>query len=621
MAGIGKRMATAVGAAWRGLGALKRFTGNLLFLALVVALLAWWWTSGPPKVPKGGALLVAPVGAIVEQRAVVDPFASLNPLGPRAPAPQTLLRDLVDAIEAAREDDRIEILALDLSRMGSAGMTKLRDLRSAIEAFRASGKKVVAYADLYDQSRYHVAAAADEVWMHSRGWAAFEGFGSFRMYFKEGMDRLGVEMHVFRVGEYKSAVEPFLLDGPSPEAREMDADWLGDLWHGWLDDVAAARGTTPEAISDYVDGFGDKLAAAGGLASKAALDAGIVDRVGSRDEIRDRLIELAGEDKKLRSFRRIGVSDYLKRLGNRRPGARPRGDQVAVIVAVGNIEGGTRPPGAIGGDSTAELIRKARQDRKVKALVLRVDSGGGSAFASEVIRRELQLARDAGKPVVVSMGTVAASGGYLISLASDEIWASPVTITGSIGIFGMFPTYDKALARHLGVRVDGAGTTPFAGALRPDRPLQPEVGRVIQMIVDEGYREFVGKVAESRGKPFEEIDPIARGRVWSGEDAHRLGLVDRLGGLQEAVASAAEKAGIADKYTLRWVERKPTVRERLSRRFATRVLGEARERTESLPGYLAAPVAQLRPASRELELLKALEDPYGIYAHCLCVPE
>ncbi len=343
---------------------------------------------------------------------------------------------------------------------------------------------------------YYLAAQADEVLLNPDGMVLIEGFGRYRTYYREGIDRLGITWNVFRVGEYKSAVEPYLRNDMSPEAKEADLEWLGDIWRAYLAGVATARKTTPEALTAYIEGMPELLKAAGGDTAKIALDAKLVDKLAARDEVRKRMIDLAGEDEKTKSFKQVSMADYLEALGDDRPGAKGKGDKVAVVVAKGEIVDGTAGPGRIGGDSTAALIRKARQDEKVKAIVLRVDSGGGSAFASEVIRRELQLAQEAKKPVVVSMGNVAASGGYWIATSSDEIWASPETITGSIGIFGMFPTIEKPLAKYLGMHVDGVGTTSWAGALRIDRELDPRVGESIQQMINHGYEEFLARVAQ-----------------------------------------------------------------------------------------------------------------------------
>ncbi len=595
---------------WGAVDATRRFLLNIVFLAVVIAIVVLLVRDTGPKVPSKAALVLEPNGAIVEQLNGDRLGRARDELMGESIA-ETLLKDLTDAIDAAADDKRIQVLLLDLSRMGGARMTSLTDLGKAIDAFKATGKKVVATADYYDQYSYALAAHADEIWIHPMGMVVLEGFGRYRMYYKDLLDRLEVDWHVFRVGEYKSAVEPYLRNGMSDEAREANLEWLSDLWNTYLDEVSAARGMTREALEGYATGVVDRLEAAGGDAAKAAVEAGLVDHAEPRDAVRARMVELVGEDDDKESYAHIDHEDYLKTLDDRF-GAEADDNVIAVVVAKGTILDGSQPPGTIGGDSTAALIRQAREDEDVKAIVLRVDSGGGSAFASEIIRRELELAREQGKKVVSSMGGVAASGGYWITMASDEVWAQPTTITGSIGIFGMFPTYDKPLAKHLGIRVDGVGTTRFAGAVRPDRPLDPEVARAIQMMIDQGYREFIGKAAASRGTTPEEIDKVARGRVWSGEDAIGVGLVDAMGDLDDAIAAAARLAELGEDYEVRWVSKKLDWKQQL---LADMLETAVRLHAEDDPVAPPAPAtAMVRALLAQLETVTELNDPHGVYA-------
>jgi protease-4 len=605
---------------WRGVDESRRFVVNVLFLALVVFLVGSAVTGGP-KVPTGAALVVRPKGVLVEQLTGRNLRGFLEETAAEA-RQETLLKDQLDAIRAAKDDKRISSIFLDTSRMTGGGLTKLEDLRAALLDFRKSGKKVIAYSDAYLQGPYAVAAAADEVWLHPEGAVFFEGFGRWRTYYKEGLDRLGVDVHVFRVGEYKSYVEPFLRNDASPEAKEADLKWLTDLWDSWVNRVAADRKLKPEEVRAYIDRMGDRLEAAHGDLAKIAVEAKLVDKLGYRDEIRKRMIGIAGEERNEHTFRQVSVADYLEAKGGDRTGASGRGDAVAVVVAVGEIVDGKAPAGMIGGDSTAALIRQARQDGKVKAIVLRVDSGGGSAFASEVIRRELALARQEGKKVVVSMSSVAASGGYWISTSSDEIWASPDTITGSIGIFGIFPTIDRPLAKYLGVHVDGVGTTWLSGSFRVDRPMKPEFGKMFQLAIDKGYQDFVSRVAQARKMSPADVDKIARGRVWSGADAFERKLVDKLGNLPDAIASATRLAKLPKGARVWYVEKEKTFRERL--------LAMLMEGRVSLVRELGFPPAEAEtptpsPAMRalagqlhETALLLSLNDPNGAYAYCFC---
>ncbi len=614
-----------LGALWRLLDGCRRVAVNLLFLAIVIALVAGVF-AGRPRVPATAALVIDPKGPIVEQLSGSARDRLMSTLTGSGPSQETLLKDLLDAIRAGKDDPHVKALFLDLDQMGGAGMSKLQDLRAALLDFKKSGKKVVAAGDDYSQAQYYVAAHADEVFLHPMGMVLLEGFGGYRRYYKEGLDKLGIEMHVFRVGEYKSAVEPYLRDSMSAETKEALEDVYGDLWRSYLADVAGARKLKPEDLAAGIDALPDRLRAAAGDFALVARDGKLVDTLAPRDEVRKRLIALVGEDKSTKSYNRISFRDYLVAKGGDRSGSGGSGDAVAVVVAKGEILDGTQPPGAIGGDSTAALIRQARQDESTKAIVLRVDSPGGSAFASEVIRRELEVTQAAGKPVVVSMGSVAASGGYWISTASDEIWANPNTITGSIGIFGVFPTVEKPMARYLGIHVDGVGTTRFTDPVRVDRALSAEIAEALQLSINHGYEEFLVRVGKARKMTREQVDKIARGRIWSGEDAKTLGLVDQLGGLPEAIESAGKRAKLAKGYRIVYVQKERGLKDKLLSQLFS---GSAR--LAAALGLVAAeaePSPPLSPVERtflsikeELGRMARWNDPRGLYAHCLCGEE
>ena len=600
---------------FRGIDLARRIVLNAIFLAILFVAVVFWTGVDAVEVPESAALVVAPQGAIVEQLtgdAVDRAIARLT----GDEEPETLKSDLDRAIRAAKDDGRIKAVVLDLNGLGGAGLSTLQELRAAIDDFKTSGKPVIAHADFYGKTQYYLASAADEIYLHHMGLVMLEGYGRFRSYYKEGLDKAEIDYNVFRVGEYKSAVEPYLRDSMSEEAKEANLDWMGDLWNAWVVDVAAARNLTPEALKDGIARFDQHLDDADGNASEVARRLGLVDHVGDRDEVRDRLIELVGEDQEGSSFSRVGYLSYLETVDDV-SNAGNGDDSVAVVVASGVILGGNQPPGAVGGDSTATLIRQARRDDDVKAIVLRVDSPGGSAFASELIRREFVLARDTGKKVVVSMGDVAASGGYWISTASDEIWANPNTITGSIGIFGTLPTFQKPLAKHLGTRVDGIGTTWISGAARFDRALDPRMADAMQRMVEQGYEDFLERVGEARGKTREEVDEIARGRIWSGADALTNGLVDRLGGLEEAIASAAQLAELGDDYRVDYLQHELELKDQMLVEFLA----------WTADWYQPEARAANRPRLQELvadyvrgqtETLLQFGDPRGIYAHCLC---
>ena len=451
------------------------------------------------------------------------------------------------------------------------------------------------------------------------------GIGRWQNFYKEGLDRYGIDVHVFRVGEYKSYTEPFTRNDMSPEAKEMAVELYGDLWRDYLADVASARKIRPEDIAGWIESAPERLRAAGGDPAKMALEGKLVDKLAQRDEVRQRLIDLVGKDEEKKSFRQIDVATYLQAKGGDRTGSTGKGSAVAVVVAKGDILDGNQPSGTIGGDSTARVLRRAREDDSVKAVVLRVDSGGGSAFASEIIRRECELVRKAGKPLVVSMGSVAASGGYWIATSSDEIWAAPETVTGSIGILGMYATIDKPLAKYLGVHTDGVGTTRFSDALRPDRPLDPALADIAQQYIDNGYRDFLARVAQARRMTTEQVDKIARGRVWSGEDAKGLGLVDQLGSLDQAIESAARRAKLEKGYRVWYVEKEKSLRERLVSMLAAQAVEAATSLgwlREASPSASALSVAgRLRELQADVLRLSRWNDPRGVYAHCLCSEE
>jgi protease-4 len=597
---------------WHGLDLARRLIVNLLFVFLIVVLLAWLLTSDRPEVADSTALVVEPAGSLVEQLyGTPDERALLRLLGRYRP--ESLVRSLHEAIDAAGRDDRVKALYLDLNRLGGGGLSTLQSLRQDIEAFKATGKPVLAAADFYSQSRYHLGAAADEVMVHPMGMVLLPGFGSYRNYYKEALDRLEVDWNVFRVGEYKSAVEPFMRSAMSPEVRQNRMRWMEELWKAYRTDIASARDLSPEAVAAYSNDFHRKLADHSGRAAAVALAEGLVDRVVNRDEVRDRLVELVGEDEKTHSYHGINYLNYLEAIETSH---RKSDNVVAVVVAKGAIYNGSRPPGSIGGDSTAELIRRARNSAEVKALVLRIDSPGGSSFASEIIRREVELTRDSGKPVVVSMGSVAASGGYWIAMSADQIWASATTITGSIGIYAMAPTFQRTLAR-LGIHNDGVGTGPFAGTLRPERGLPDEAVEALQSSIEAGYEEFIVRVAEERGMTVEQVDQVAGGRVWSGAEARRLGLVDELGGLQEALDAAAEKAGVLDDYSVVYIEQEAG----RTSKVLTALLESAADR---LDGWTLSRFAArnrwsgLETLLEEVTRLSDFNDPGGLYAYCFC---
>ena len=603
---------------WDAMNFTRRLILNLLFFGLLLLFLAALGAGKQVKpLLERTTLVIEPQGRLVEQY-TQDPATRALSKAMGEDMGEVQLRDLLRALEAARTDKRIERVLLKLDGLQADGVASLRELADAIAELKASGKQVIAFAEMMDQRQYLLAAQANEVYLDPMGGLLLEGLARYRQYYREGLqDKLGVDVHLFKVGEYKSAAEPYILDGSSPEAREADLFWMGDLWNRYLDDVAAARKLERGALDAMIAALPERVAAAGGDMARLALDEKLVDGLKTWHEFEQLMIERGVEDKEEHTFVQVAMPAYLThhRLETLRLGEQPT---VAVVVAEGGITDGEQPQGTVGGESTSELLRQAREDETVKAVVLRVNSPGGGVYPSEQIRREVELLREAGKPVFASMGDVAASGGYWISMNADRIYADESTITGSIGIYGLFLTGPRALEK-IGVRADGVGTTPLAGAFDPTRALSPEVGSIIQSVINKGYADFIGKVSAARERPQEEIDAVARGRVWSGAQARERGLVDELGGLRAAIAAAAAKVELEDgKYAVRYIERARTPFEQaladwsgnaavgpVARAFAPALLGvDPRTRAQ-----LADELAWLQGHART---------PYRPLAHCLC---
>ena len=598
---------------WRAADGVRRFLHLIFLLSVVVVLLAGV-ARDQPRVPEQAALMVAPEGALVEQlsgglleRALAE--AQGVDIG------ETLLKDLVDAIRAAADDDRIQALVLDAGGLTGTGLSKLQELADEIVRFKESEKPVIAIGDSFSRDQYYLAAHADEIYMSPMGRVWVSGYSRFLSYYKSAIDSLYVDYHVWTVGEYKSFVEPISRDDMSPEDREASGVFLGALWDAYQADVTAARQLPGDALQRFADETVELLSAAGGDTARMALDYGLVDELLTRDRIRQRLDELVGEPDD-DEYETVDTSEYraAMKLTEENPDA---DDKIAVIVASGSILDGSQPPGSIGGDSTAATIRRATEDDDVKALVLRVDSGGGSAFASEIIQRELQVFRESGRPLVVSMSSVAASGGYWISMGADEIWASPTTITGSIGVGATFPTFSRSLDR-IGVHVDGVGTTRLSGQGSLMRELGAEFSAMIQYEIERVYADFIGKIAEYRDKSVEDVDRVARGRVWIAGDAREFGLVDELGNLEDAIASAATLADLSeDEYRLQYYTRELSLAEQI----ALEMIHMAAPLTRALnvgPRLPDSFETLLEIAAEPFRFVDRLNDPRDIYVYCFC---
>ncbi len=595
---------------WHGLDGLRRVVHLVLMLIVLLVFLAAL-SEQSISVPSKAAMILAPQGRLVEQLAghPVDRALSRAQGGGET---QTLVRDVIDAVDQAANDDRMGALFLDLDAMAGAGLTKLQDVAAAVDRYKASGKPVIAYAGSYGQGQYYLASHADEVYMHPLGSVFLTGLGYYRTYFREALDELSIDWNVFRAGRYKSFAESYTETGMSEADRESIEPVVEALWQAFREGISAARGLEPGVLDGYTENFLEGLEAQRGDTAALALTTGLVDELWTRDQVEERLAGLVGRSDDAGVFEGMGFEDYLE--ATRLKEALTTERQVAIVPAVGDILGGDQPPGTVGSNSLISVLREIRRDTDVEAVVLRVDSGGGSTFASEEIRRELELVRQAGKPVVVSMGSMAASGGYLISLPADQIWAYPETITGSIGVIMMFPTFERALGR-LGVSVDGFGTTPFAGQFRPDRSLSPEADRILDLSVQGTYDRFVGQVADARSLEPGRVRELAEGRIWTGQMAAERGLVDHLGGLDDAVAAAAELAGLGDSYEPVWVEKEPSFGEALVIRIFSSapagLRGWLAQRAPEMPGVLG-------DLAGRLSRLLALSSSGQPVSHCLC---
>jgi protease-4 len=606
---------------------LNHFVFNLIMLVLLIVVIA---LVGVGVAARNGQNAFGPVldrtalvidleGTLVEQytsspfkRAIAEASSSNE-------GRELQLRDLLKALRVAKDDANIQRVVLLTDGFGVSGFAALREFGAALREFRASGKQVVAYGSLMDQKAYYLAAQANEAYLDPEGGVLIEGLGRYRLYYREALqDKLGIDVHLFRVGEYKSAAEPYILDAASPESREADLFWMTDLWQRYVADIAQARKLAPADIEALVNNLPERAKAAHGDLAQLALDAKLVDGLKTPHDMEELLAKRGAPDEDAGGFRQVDMYRYLA-LNHDAPGLLGDKPKVAVVVAQGEIGDGMLPQGSVGGESTSELIRQAREDEQVKALVLRVDSPGGSVFPSEQIRREIALTREAGKPVVVSMGNVAASGGYWISMNANRIYADPSTITGSIGIFGLWMSAPRALEK-IGVHSDGVVTTPMAGVFDPTRALDPGASTLIQSVIDHGYAQFIGKVAAARGSAPEKIDGIARGRVWSGAQARERGLVDVLGGLRDSQAEAARLAHLDAKgYEVEYVEKPLSAFDQIFLDMSRRASLAGLVRTLG-PAATLLGEDQLERVRSELSWLQVPRTgmPVRAVAHCFC---
>lgn len=600
---------------WAVLNFSRKLFFNIIFLVLFVGLIvALSQDNDPMKVNNNSALMLSLTGTLVIEKEGVDPFEQFlqDAFGQESDNPEMLVREVVKVIENAKQDRRISAMILDLNGLAGGGLDKLRTVAMAIEDFKTSGKPVYAIGDYFTQSQYYLAAHADHVYMNPMGALLIEGFGRYGMYYKDMLEKLKITTHIFRVGTYKSAVEPFMRNDMSEAAKQANQLWLDTYWEQYKQDIAAARGfdvnNFDETLGELVEKFND----AGGNFAQYAVDHQWVDALKTREEVRLELSEVVGTGDNPLGINITAYRTYSNVVNAPLPVPESNLSKVAVVVAKGTILNGTQKAGTIGGDSTAQLLRKARLDDNVKAVVLQIDSPGGSSFASEIIRQEVLELKNAGKPVVVSMSTYAASGGYWIAANADKIFASPSTITGSIGVFGMFMTYENTLD-YLGIHNDGVGSTEMAG-LSPLRPLAPEFGQLLQRSVESSYHDFISLVANAREMELTQVDGIAQGRVWIGEDALELGLVDELGTLSDAINSAAEFAEL-EQYDTFYVQRSLSPQELFWKEFFGQAFGVVGKwqfaETDS------ALVDMVKSVVSELDNVRKLNDPMGVYVLCM----
>ena len=601
------------------IGSAIRTLINIAFLLIFLLIISSFFQQTAQPLPEKAALRLALSGVLVDEKTRIPPFAQLMNPDQQLDA-ETLVSDLIKAIKQAADDDRITALVLELDYLMGGGISKLEEVGAALESFKSSGKPVIAVGDNFSQDQYFLASFADRIYLNPMGSVLLTGYGAYPSYMKDALDKLKVNVHVFRVGAYKDAIEPFTRNSMSEPSREHTSQWLNSLWRVYTSRIEQSRNLPTDAINDYVNNFAGKLANHKGDTAELALETGLIDELATRQQMLKQLQKAIGRDDKL-GYPFIDYKRYLNasRLAVSAESLSPDTPSkatIGVVVAKGAIIDGYDRDGSIGADDFAALLRQAR-DQHPAALVIRVDSPGGSAFASEVIRNEITAVRESGIPVVVSMGSVAASGGYWISTAANEIWATPTTITGSIGVFGVVPTIEESL-QALGIHSDGVGTTALADFYHLNRPLSAPAKTIIQQNVNNIYQRFLTLVADSRGSSPEAVHDIAQGRVWTGEKAKELGLVDGLGNLEDAVAAAARIAGVSD-YQQQIIQPPLDFQEQLLAALSRSeiAIGLIQAVAQRLPNHPFSALQPLQaPLNQAKTLVNRLNDPSNIYLTC-----
>lgn len=608
--GIIRRLFNIIGSFLNGI----RHLFSLLFLVILISAISQMFSQTVQPVPQEGALDISLSGQLVDQKTYIDPIDQLL-LQANQQSTEILVRDVIEAIDTARTDKRITHIILKTGNLDGGGLSKLQEIGIALKQFSATGKPIISMADGFTQSQYFLAAHADEIMLNPLGSVMLTGLDSYRSYFKDALDQLKITMNIFRVGDYKSAVEPLIRNNMSPQVKEEARVLLGDLWQVYTNEVESLRKLNAGSINNYANNLPELLAAKQGDTAALAKSVGLVDTIADRSAMREYLVaNIAGQDE---HFNSIDMNSYLINTRLVAQSKVAKKDSVAVVVASGPIMDGQQPEGNIGGDTLAEIFSSLGDEEQIKSVVLRIDSGGGSAFASEIIREAITDLQGRNIPVVVSMGSVAASGGYWIAADADHIIAMPSTITGSIGVFGIIPTIDKSLAA-LGVYSDGVGTTKSAGMWAIDRPLSEQTKTVVQMGVDNIYDQFVTLVAEGRDSTPEDVHSIAQGQVWSGNQALENGLIDELGDLNAAIEVAADLANLDD-YRIDYIRKEMSPIELLLTQLNTNARHYARKL--GLSGEIESISKNnlqfyINKITAPLTRIEQLNDPRGIYLFC-----
>jgi protease-4 len=597
---------------WRLIDGARKLLLNLVFLfILYLVVIALIDTDDAFIIQPDTALVLQPYGDVVEQYSGT-PLDYMLQQATDTARNETRLRDRVEAVRRAAGDEKIIRLVIDPTYMKRIGLASLLELEAAVAEFKAAGKPVIALADNLGQQQYFLASMADEVWLNPKGMVWIDGFSAYRQFYREGLEKLEVEVNLFRAGKYKSAMEPWVRNDMSPEAREANLFWIGSLWQQYLEAISRQRGVPLENLSEAINHFADRLESVDGDFAQFALELGLVDKLLNRPEANLSLASLGAPGEGSEGFRQLDHDNYLALTEMQN---RPVTSQkVVVVVAEGEIVRGTQPQGVVGAVTLSKKLRSLAEDKDVKAVVLRINSPGGDAFAAEKIRREIQALKEMGKTVVVSMGNVAASGGYWIAMGADEVWASPSSITGSIGVYGILPTFSRPL-RKLGIHTDGVGTTALAGKLRLDRPLEPDLRRIFQYATERTYDDFISLVADSRQMSTDDVREVAQGRVWSGSQAKQRGLVDQTGTLQQSVDAAARIAGLGSDYYMVYDEWELSAFET----FLFEMVGSAMARFDlGVPGLKGLHNTLLENILSDLKMLARSGEGVTIAAHCLC---